>query len=235
MRKIIYGILPVLLLLGSCTGCVKWPEPAILNEAPYPIPKTEVKKKEAEYHSMSCANLGWSDLKKNYVSSQDVYYLKSAGELFNWAWKADTKNYYTYWGWGVIRGYQSEFAEKPSQAETYLKQSIQFLKLAKKYDVSHKDQCNIDLDLDLANAYNGLGAFYLKVNNNTESTKALDSGEKLISTVLQQAPKNGRAYFLLSVNFYYRQNYHEAKVNADNAQKYQFKVSPDYLKELHSR
>lgn len=107
-------------------------------------------------------------------------------------------NYNVYWGWGIIRGIHATMTKDQHLTEQYLLQSVDFLSMVPNYDcpVAELDSLN----LDLANAYNLLGAFYMETAEKDKALAALDKAKKLLDTLHNENPKNGRTLYLLAIN-----------------------------------
>ncbi|MFA7231783.1 MAG: hypothetical protein WC071_10985 [Victivallaceae bacterium] len=185
-----------------------------------------------------CAQLGWYYLgsyfnKHSFIPAINRSYIGDAMQDFNWCWSFDNENYQAYWGTGVVRGVQATFTDNPLLAEKYLKQSVDFLLMAMKHHVP-ANQLN-RLRLDLANAYNGLGAFYLQASKKKLTDANLKFAREILLDVTKKEPENGRAFFLLAATSFYQGKYDKAKQLAKEAQNRHFKVPEDFLKELSSK
>jgi tetratricopeptide (TPR) repeat protein len=225
-----------LLVLASCLGCNSVPEPAFLTDTPNNH-KGHTEAELTKYKALSneSAKLGWKYLakyfnKNSFVPAVNRSYIGEAMDCFNYCWSFNNKNYQAYWGAGVVRGIQATLVEDKALIEKYLEQSIKFLLLAKKYDIPPA-QVN-KLNLDLANAYNGLGAFSLQVSKKEQADTNLEFARTLLLDVIKKEPENGRAFYLLAVTYFYQGKYDEANQEVDQATSKHFNVPEDFLKDL---
>jgi tetratricopeptide (TPR) repeat protein len=229
------------LLLSGCSGCTNIPEPKFLTDEPMHISESD----RMRYKGISreCEQMGWGEVrcyfKKDSWVPESLFptvnrsYVEGAMQSFNFCWDFDPDNYNAYWGAGVVRGIQATFTDDELLTEKYLKQSVEFINMALKHEVPSQ-QKNFVL-LDLANAYNGLGAFYLKAGKQEQSAKNLNLAQKILQDVIKEEPENGRAYFLLAATSFYQGKYVEAKQLAAQADTKHFKVPDDFLKEISSK
>ena len=232
------------LLLSGCSGCSSVPEPDFLADAP--IGNKEYREANKMKHKMlskECAISGWyylgsyfnknSWIPETLIPSINWSYVAQAMECFNDCWFFDNENYQAYWGAGVVRGVQATFTDDPLLAEKYLKQSAEFMLMAMKHNVP-ANQVN-NLNIDLANAYNGLGAFYVKTSKKELADAYLASAREILFDVTKKEPQNGRAFYLLAATSFYQGKYAEAKQLAEQAKNKHFKVPDDFLKDLSSK
>ena len=221
----------MMLLLGS-GGCVTWEEPIMLGGKPNPIESPDVIQHYKD-NSDFLAECGWSRLSEYQADNSwilHLYLLKDAAINFNSCWRWNPDNYNAYWGWGIVRGIQATLPDFEDSAELFLKQSITFLLDARKHDFPETE---IDaFRLDLANAYNGLGAFYLDHGQPEKADTPLAQGEALLLDVIKTDSDNGRAYFLLSANAYYRGNIKIAKEYVIKAKNLNYKIPVDFIDQL---
>ena len=250
-------VLGFALLLSGCAGCSSVPEPAFLADAPIGNKEyREANKMKHKIISEESAGSGWNYLgyyfnKNSFVPAINRSYIAYAMQNFNWCWSFDHENYQAYWGAGVVRGVQATFTDDPLLAEKYLKQSADFMLMAMKHNVP-ANQVN-NLNLDLANAYNGLGAFYLQSSKKeldvyrganafyAQSSKKeladayLASAREILLDVIKKEPENGRAFFLLAATSFYQGKYAEAKQLAEQSQSKHYKVPDDFLKDIANK
>ncbi len=229
------------ILLAVCSGCSSVPEPDFLADAPIGNKEyREANKMKHKIISEESAGLGWSYLgsyfnkdswiPESLIPSINRPNIAYAMECFNYCWSFDHENYQAYWGAGVVRGEQATFTDDPLLTEKYLKQSVEFMLMAEKHHVPANQTNN--LNLDLANSYNGLGAFYLQTSKKELADANLNSAQALLLDVTKKEPENGRAFYLLAVTSFYQGKYAEAKQLAEQAQNKHFKVPDDFLKDL---
>ena len=224
------------LLLAGCSGCRSVPEPTFLTNAPINYngySKAELAK--CKGLSEESAKMGWSFLasyfnRNNLIPAFNRSYITDAMECFNYCWNFNNENYQAYWGAGVVRGVQATFTKDETLIEKYLKQSVEFMLLAEKHEVPAAQINN--LHLDLANSYNGLGAFYLHVSKKEMADTNLELARTILLDVTKKEPENARAFYLLAVTSFYQNKFEEAKQESDQAQSKYFKVPEDFLKDL---
>lgn len=156
--------------------------------------------------------------------------LELAAKYFNACWKYDPDNYNAYWGWGIIRGEQATGFVSKDTCEKLLIQSVEFLNLALQKNIPEEEIPN--LKMDLANVYNGLGAFYHSNGSPEQAKQQLINGQRILEEIINGFPDNGRAYFLSAVNAYYQNNIIKAKEYSAKAQDLKFPIDPNFLKEL---
>lgn len=223
MRKKFTVILFILINIGLC-GCNDAPQPIMLKKQQYDFTNKYDTEKLKQLSEQS-AKYGWYwllyDKKPN---------LKLAAEYFNACWQYDPDNYNAYWGWGVLRGEQATGLMTKDSCEKLLLQSIEFLNLALQKNIPQEEVPN--LKMDLANAYNGLGAFYYSNDSPEQAKQQLINGQKILEEIINVFPDNGRAYFLSAVNAYYQNNIIKAKEYSAKAQDLEFPIDPNFLKEL---
>lgn len=194
------------------------------------IAKTAAEKVRFETLSNDNAKLGWHDIFEGYYKSRDISDLKSAAMFFNYSWQWNPDNYNAYWGWGIIRGLQAELAPDPQTVEIRLNESIGFLQQTK--DCALPDGEADNLDLDLANAYNSLGSFYLGQHRPQAAAAVLNDAKTILESILGRRPNHGRACYLLAANCLSRRDLAGAKLNAQNAVRNGFKIPESFLKEI---
>lgn len=246
----------LVLLISVCAGCSSVPDPAFLTDAPNNKVYSAADQMKYKRLSNESAQLGWYYLrsyfnKDSFVPAVNRSYIADAMQNFNWCWSFDNDNYQAYWGAGVVRGVQATLTDDPALAEKYLKQSVEYLSLAMKHHVP-ENQIN-NLNLDLANAHNGLGAFYLQASKKeldisnaggafyAQAPKKalaetnLNSAQTILLAVIKKEPENGRAFFLLAATSFYQGKYDEVKQLAEQAKNKHYKVPDDFLKDLSSK
>ena len=233
--KIITSFSFGLVLTLACAGC-RVPEPEFLTNVPHDNNQySKAKQMKYEWLSEDSAHMGWWRLsnyhkRANFIPGFEKSDLKYAMQNFNYCWSFNSENYQAYWGAGVIRGEQATLTDDPEFIEKYLKQSIEFMHIAFKHNVPAKQVNN--LNMDLANSYNGLGAFYLQMSKPELTKTNLESARKLLLDVTQKEPENGRALYLLAVTAFYQGNFAEAKRLAEQSLSKHYKVPEDFLKDL---
>lgn len=225
----------VLAFMGVSAGC-RVPEPAFLMPPQWEMKQCN-KVEQIKHKSLSdeWAHMGWRRLAQYFNSENAILgthesYLKYAMQNFNHCWEFNNENYQAYWGAGVVRGAQATDTSDHELIEKYLKQSIEFMHIAFKHNVPAKQVNN--LNMDLANSYNGLGAFYLQTSRPELAKANFESARKLLLDVTQKEPENGRALYLLAVTAFYQGNFAEAKRLAEQSQSKHYKVPEDFLKDL---
>ncbi|MGN1364704.1 MAG: tetratricopeptide repeat protein [Victivallis vadensis] len=154
--------------------------------------------------------------------------LPSAMNEFNRAWRFNPDNYQVYWGSGIICSIQGEI--KSLDQEKFLNQGIVLLEKALNLSNSN-DRSNIAVDL--ANAYNGLGVMMLNNENPRKALQLFDKSQEILSSVIEKNSKNGRAHFLLSVTFFYKSDFSNAKREANLALNNGLKIPEEYLERLN--
>lgn len=179
-------------------------------------------KEQLQYFSKATAQLGWQYL---FQKNDPV----TAMKRFNQAWLQNPQNYEAYWGFGIIRGMQAESSDK-SKTEKYLNESADFFLKAIKCEVP----ANLvnRLHLDLANSYNGLGVFYQHEKKQAMSEDFFNKAKTILVKITKEEPENGRAFFLLSANYFYSGKYDEAKKQAETAENKHFKLPEAFVREL---
>ena len=236
-KKMIISMLSfsLFIMIIEC-GCSSIPEPDFLTKVPSKCmasnEKEQIKDKNLSDQS---AGLGWSYLadyfnKTSFVEAVNESNLAYAMRDFNYCWSFNSENYQAYWGAGVVRGVQATLTDDYTLAEKYLQQSVEFMQMAMKHQVPDS-QLN-HLRLDMANAYNGLGAFYRQQGKKALSATNLDQAQTLLRQVIEKDPENGRAYYLLAATAFYQERYPEAERLAKLAQKKHFKVPDDFLQDI---
>lgn len=234
MPKLLMGIIVVVFVLSM--GCSKSiPEPEFLTVAP--DTKTYSKAEQIKYKELSqeSARMGWSYLSKYFNKNSfsltvNRSYLGEAMDCFNYAWSFDYENYQAYWGVGVTRGVQATLTEDKQLIEKYLKQSVEFILMAKKYEVPVSQLDN--LDLDLANAYNGLGAFYKQAGKAELAKAPLGRAKKILTEITRNDSQNGRAFFLLAATCFYQGKLDEAKQAGQKALSNNYALPETFLKDI---
>ncbi|WP_288590850.1 tetratricopeptide repeat protein [uncultured Victivallis sp.] len=146
---------------------------------------------------------------------------------FNKAWRFNPDNYQVYWGSGIICSIQGEI--KSLAQEKFLNQGIILLKKA--LDLSNNNNRH-NIALDLANAYNGLGIMMLNNENHPKAIQLFDKSQEILNSVIKEDSKNGRAHFLLSVTYFYKSDFSNAKHEAKLALNDNFKIPEKYLEKL---
>lgn len=223
------AFLALFLLLATGGGCSDaLEEPAMWSEAPLQQP---VGTQGDRYLTLSrtSAELGWKNLHRHLRTGRQSP-LRLAAACFNSSWRLNPQNHRAHWGWGLIRELQAKEAATPQEAEKLQRQSIDLLYRALEHNPpSHEIS---SLELDLANVWNGLAALYQAEERAHEATVSLDQAEELIIRLLQREPENGRAYFLLSINYFSRNNPAMARENARRAQQLHYEVPREYLNAL---
>lgn len=234
MIKKLFFIGCALAVMLSFAGCMKWEEPEMLDknykDTPFRAQNREKNREKDIIYGQASAQSGWSWLHEYLRTKNNTFYLKNAGRMFNMCWFFDPQNYNSYWGWGIVMGERATLANE-KEAEKFLISSLELFQLASEKDIPATEKSKFQLDW--ANACNGMGA-YDKQNHNIEKSQIiLNKGKSLLLDVLQEYPKNGRAYFLLSVNYYYRGDVSQAKQYANQALEYGFQLPDGYIDELN--
>lgn len=212
-------------------GCATaWEEPAVLAPEARPArpDRTPEQREKLRSDSRGAAMLGWYDLRQ-FRERNDPYYLNSAIRTFNYCWSFDSENFQSYWGWGIIRGEQATLPEFADRREQYLSQSVELLRMARMY--APADQ-QFRLAMDLANAKTGLGWFYRSAGKAAEAETPLAESRELLQAVRQTHPAEGRAYYLLAANAFYRGEIAEARQWAEQARGHGAALSPDFQRDL---
>ena len=235
-RKIIYlAVIGCVLsaILFFC-GCMKWEEPTMLDknykDTPFRAANREKNRAKDIISSQQCAQSGWYYLHE-YKRHKWTSSLKNAGRLFNYCWFFDPENYNSYWGWGIVMGERASLVNE-KEAEKFLISSLDLFQLASQKEIPPAEKNNFYMDW--ANVYNGVGAFFAQNDDTAKSLSALNKGKILLLDVLKKEPTNGRAYFLLSVNYFYHNDITNAKQYADKALEYKFALPPEYVEALES-
>ncbi len=225
MTKSIYALSFALLLLTGCTNPLG--EPDFLQQRPEKLVKNDVDLET----SKTLARQGWDSLiKYMYSAEPDIDDFIQAQESFNGCWELNSKDYNVYWGWGVIRGLQATMTDEQPLRQDYLSQSVKFLFMVPKYGCPASELGN--LDVDIANAYNQLGKFYLLIGELENATVALERAKALLK---KQEPTNlqvGRILYLLAVNHFYLNEVEDAIQYAEKAHEENYPVPEDFQKEL---
>ena len=229
--KVNYIIFSILLLLFGIGGCTSWEDP-VMQSGTALVPENEEERARFHYFSIISAQSGWYNLMDAYARSNNELYLKLAARSFNRSWRWNPENYNAYWGWGVIRGFQTYHTSDPAKIEELLKQSISFFEQALEHSIP--DDKKNRLFLDMAYSYRTLGVLWAKMHDNEKSLSFMNKAKELIDIVLKNDPQNARGYFFLSVHYYDQKNYKMAKLNADKAAEYGYEVTEGYKKDLNS-
>lgn len=209
-------------LLLICSGC---DSPAVNNGVPYQA-ASETEREKFNELSDKYAMQGWYQML--YSPNPD---LDRAAESFNLCRRYNPDNYNAYWGLCVLRGLQAEliFADP----ENCLKESIELLTEAMQKNIPEEEVNN--LKMDLANAYNGLGAYYSEKgadNSACDKRPPLSEAQNILKEIIAAEPGNGRAYYLAAVNAFYQDNIPLAREYASKAKELKFPVDPEFLEEL---
>lgn len=224
----------VLSAILSFCGCMKWEEPTMLDknykDTPFRAANREKNRAKDIISSQQCAQSGWYYLHE-YKRHKWTSSLKNAGEMFNFCWRFDPENYNSYWGWGIVMGERASLVNE-KEAEKFLISSLDLFQLASQKEIPPAEKNNFYMDW--ANVYNGVGAFFAQNDDTAKSLSALNKGKILLLDVLKKEPTNGRAYFLLSVNYFYHNDITNAKQYADKALEYKFALPPEYVEALES-
>lgn len=189
----LFSLRVALLFIG---GCISHDLPLMFEGNPY-IPQERGENIKFNKLSQESAESGWKNIHLYYLT-YDTFYLKKAAEMFNYCWRWNPNNYNAYWGWGIIAGIQAERLQDPTKIKKQLDQAINLLQEAKQHDFPREERNN----LDLAKTYNDIASFYLSIGKEGKTIFVLEQSQKLVDQVLKIDFYNGRAYFLLSVNFY---------------------------------
>ena len=234
MKRIKYIIIFMANIL--ILGCnMEFPRPLILEEK-FPNSATwELNRKRNPKRfknlSKTCASLGWSSLKSYHMHGKYMYQLEQAANNFNDCWKYDSENYNSYWGWGIIF---SILAEKETQKDALnnLLNSIKCFELTPVKNIPNDELVNFYMDW--ANVYNGLGAYYKKEQRNEDTKKMLDLSKDILLKLLDKKTNaSARIYFLLSVNYFYRDDYIQANYYMQKAKEGSFSIPSLYERELN--
>ena len=219
-------LLAFLLLLAAGSGCSAGiEEPAMWSEAPLQQP-TEAAGDRYLHLSRASAELGWKNLHR-YLQTGKPSALRQAAAFFNSSWRLNPQNPHAHWGWGLILELQAEEAETLQEAEKLQRQSIGLLYLALEHNPPAPEVGR--LELDLANAWNNLGALYQATKRKQEAAVSLDLARELAERLLRREPENGRAYFLLSVNYFTCNDAAMARKSARRALQLHYEVPEEYL------
>lgn len=114
-----------------------------------------------------------------------------------------------------------------------MKESIELLTEVMQKNIPEEEVNN--LKMDLANAYNGLGAYYSEKgadNSACDKRPPLTEAQNILKEIIAAEPGNGRAYYLAAVNAFYQDNIPLAGEYASKAQELKFPVDPEFLEEL---
>lgn len=224
----------VLSAILSFCGCMKWEEPTMLDknykDTPFRAANREKNRAKDIISSQQCAQSGWYYLHE-YKRHKWTSSLKNAGRMFNFCWRFDPENYNSYWGWGIVMGERASLVNE-KEAEKFLISSLDLFQVASQKEIPPAEKNNFYMDW--ANVYNGVGAFFAQNGDIAKSVSDLNKGKILLLDVLKKDPTNGRAYFLLSVNYFYHNDITNAKQYADKALEYKFALPPEYVEALES-
>lgn len=209
-------------LLLICSGCDSL---TVQNGAPYQT-VSETEREKFNELSDKYAMQGWYQML--YSPNPD---LNRAAESFNLCRRYNPDNYNAYWGLGVLRGLQADIPF--SDSEDCLKESIELLTEAMQKNIPEEEINN--LKMDLANAYNGLGAYYREKgadNSACDKKPPLTEAQNILKEIIAAEPGNGRACYLAAVNAFYQDNIPLAREYSVKAQELKFPVDPEFLEEL---
>ena len=182
--------------------------------------------------SAAYAEKGWSDLNL-YRTNQYSTNLDYAKFEFDCCWHYDRDNYNAFWGWGIIRTEEAKRESDPEKIEQRLLDAVHYLeKTAKMSSLPNSEQTN--LRLDLSNALNGLGSFYLQAEKTDSARMYLEESFFMLETMLKSEPENCRIYEMLAFNAYYRKQYELARTYWTKAESLGAVFAPEFLNDLEN-
>ena len=184
--------------------------------------------KRFKKNSILCASSGWSDLYL-YKTYGNTYYLEQSAKNFNDCWKYDPENYNSYWGWGIVIAEARACGRTSERLLTALK----LFKMAKAKGIPAEEQANFDLDL--ANLYNGLGAYSILSGKSSAAAEYLKLSRDLLLPLLKENTSLGRASFLMSVNYFFRNDFRQAEKFIQKAAEAKFPIPESYQKDLNAK
>ena len=180
-----------------------------------------------------CAEAGWEYLQRttaNILAGEDPYYnLRQAQDFFDQCYIADKYNYNAEWGWAIIHGEEALCAER-HWIEPNIRRSKSELKiLLRGDDVPAEERPRVELDL--ANACNGLG-IALKIEDPEESRENLLEAQEILERLIKEDPENGNIYRIYSFNAFYREDYEKADEYRKKAESFGVTFTKFYLWDL---
>ena len=234
-------VLNALCLIFCCTGCaddteLKLPTPdALAADAKIMCSKSLANKRKnpekARYLSTAALEMGWERVKQ-YQMGKDkkLWLLIAAGDNFNVCWTFDPDNYQSYYGWAIVYGMRAEQECSNEETEFFLTNADRMFQMASEHNIPSCQETIFYLDW--ANLCNGIGSFYCHIDEQQKSSQYLNKAKSFLEKILKQSPDNGRAYFLLSVNCFYKKNFSQAKDLVRKASALGFDVPDNYMDDL---
>lgn len=207
-------------VLYSCclVGCVEYT----------PLFDQKVMMATARHSSADChrsMSVAWDSLKRG----DDLYGVRAHLDA---AWRRDPGSYEPYWGWGIFRLVQAERTRPREKAAQYLKDSIRHLSTARKMK-SLPEEERFNLDMDIVNSYNGLGACYIQLKDRDLADKALGEAGNILAATDPVAKIEKTRYFeLLAYNKFYKGDIVESKAAALRAMAEGAQFPPEFLKDV---
>lgn len=178
-------------------------------------------------YAIIAAQMGWNDIDE-YKKQQNDYFLKRAIVLFNISLDfCSSDNYDAYWGYAIIMELRAQISSDTNNTEKLLISSLDFFQIASRKEIPVAEKSFFYMDW--ANVYNEIGKLYSQNSDADKSLSALNKGKSLLLCVLKGEPENGRAYFLLSINSYYRNDINKAREYADRAMENKFTLPSEYI------
>lgn len=169
--------------------------------------------------------LVWRGLKQG----DDLYGIRA---LLDAAWLRDPGNYEPYWGWGIFRFVQAEYTVPGRRTVKYLNDSIRYLGMARKMESLPKEE-RINLDMDIANSYNALGACYIQLGNCDLAYRALGEASNILVEIDPGTKIDRARYFeLLAYNKFYMGDVTGAKAAVLRAISEGAQISHAFLKDV---
>ena len=182
--------------------------------------------------SAAYAKNGWSALNL-YRTNHDLTNLAYAKHVFDCCWLYNRDNYNAFWGWGIVRTEDAKRESDPEKIEQRLLDAVRYMEKAAIMS-SLPDAERTNLRLDLSNALNGLGSFYLQAGKPDSARMYLDEAFTLLETMLKSEPENCRIYEMLAFNAYYRKQYELARTYRTKAESLGAVFDPEFLNDLEN-
>lgn len=133
------------------------------------------------------------------------------------AWSHDPGYYEPVWGWGIFRLVQAGHTKPSSTTIRHLNDSIRCFYMARNMK-SFPEEERANLDMDIANSYNAMGACYIQMGNQTYADTALDCASSILNEINPKTKIESARYFeLLAYNKFYKGNIEDAKAAATRA------------------
>ena len=168
----------------------------------------------------------WRGLREN---NPDLYAIRA--RLDN-AWSRDPGWFEPYWGWGIFRLVQAGQTQPSLFTVECFTDSVRYLFMARSMD-SFPDDEKLNIDMDIANSLNGLGACLLVLKEKDQANRALVHARDILASATPLTEDSKPRYFELQAYcMFYLGDIAAAKEAANEALKYGASLPEDFMAEL---